>query len=57
MLKGLAIAAWLQITGVDANVQSVYGEGGSGGTLSLVLATVFIGLLTPLREECSSRAL
>ena len=51
VLKGLAVVAWLQITGVDADVQSMYGEGGSGGTLSLVLATVFIGLLTPLSEE------
>ena len=51
VLKGLAITAWLQITGVDANVQSMYGEGGSGGALSLVLATVFIGLLTPLGEK------
>lgn len=29
----------------------MYGDGGSGGVLLLVLATVFIGLLTPLGEE------
>lgn len=53
VLKGLAIVAWLQIAGAGNtnNVQGVYGEGGSGGVLSLVLATVFIGLLTPLGEE------
>lgn len=51
VLKSLAILAWLQITGVDANVQSMYGEGGSGGVLSLILATAFIALLTPLGEE------
>ncbi len=51
VLKSLAIVAWIRITGGSANVQSVYGEGGSGGALSLVLATVFIGLLTPLGEE------
>ena len=51
VLKGVATMAWIQITGVSNNVQGVYAEGGSGGVLSLVLATVFIGLLTPLGEE------
>jgi len=53
VLKGLAVVAWIQITGAGNtnNVQSVYGEGGSGGVLSLILATLFIGLLTPLGEE------
>jgi membrane protease YdiL (CAAX protease family) len=53
VLKSLAILAWLQLTGAEGtnNVQSVYGDGGSGGVLSLVLATMFIGLFTPLGEE------
>lgn len=51
VLKGLAAAVWTQIAGGSTNVQGVYAEGGSGGVLSLILATVFIGLLTPLGEE------
>lgn len=51
VLKVLAIAAWIRITGDSTDVQGVYGEGGSGGVLSLVLATVFISLLTPVGEE------
>lgn len=51
VLKGLAILAWIQITGNTENIQGVYAQGGSGGVLSLVLATVFLGFLTPLGEE------
>ncbi len=51
VLKGLAILAWIQITGDSATPQTVYAEGGSGGILSLILATLFLGLLTPLGEE------
>jgi uncharacterized protein len=51
ILRGLAILVWIQITGNTNNVQGVYAQGGSGGVLSLVLATVFLGFLTPLGEE------
>jgi hypothetical protein len=51
VLKGLAVLGWIQITGNTNNVQGVYAEGGSGGVLSLVLATFFIGIVTPLGEE------
>jgi uncharacterized protein len=51
VLKGLAILVWIQITGNTDNVQNVYAQGGSGGVLSLVLATVFLGFVTPLGEE------
>jgi uncharacterized protein len=51
VLKSLAILGWIQITGDSANIQAVYGKGGSGGLLSLILATVFLGLITPLGEE------
>lgn len=51
VFKSLAILVWIQITGDSANVQAVYGQGGSGGILSLILATVFLGLLTSLGEE------
>lgn len=51
VLKGLAVQGWIQITGNTNNVQGVYAEGGSGGVLSLVLATLFLGIVTPLGEE------
>jgi membrane protease YdiL (CAAX protease family) len=51
VLKGLAVLVWIQITGNTNTVQGVYAQGGSGGALSLVLATVFLGLLTPIGEE------
>ncbi len=51
VLKGLAILAWIRITGDSANPQTVYAEGGSGGVLSLILATVFIAVVAPLGEE------
>lgn len=51
VLKGLAVLGWIQIAGNTNNVQGVYAEGGSGGVLSLVLATFFIGIVTPLGEE------
>jgi uncharacterized protein len=51
VLKGLAVLGWIQITGNTNNVQGVYAEGGSGGVLSLVLATVFLGIVTPVGEE------
>lgn len=49
--KGLAIMAWIQITGDSANPQTVYAKGGNDGALSLVLATVFISFFVPLGEE------
>lgn len=51
VVKGLAILAWIRITGDGDSPQTVYAEGGSGGVLSLVLATVFLGILAPLGEE------
>ncbi|MEA5449542.1 type II CAAX endopeptidase family protein [Leptolyngbya sp. CCNP1308] len=51
MVKGLAVLAYIAITGDSSTPQTVYAEGGSGGVLSLILATLFLGLLTPLGEE------
>jgi uncharacterized protein len=51
VLKGLAILAWIQITGDTKNVQDVYADGGRDGILSLVLSTLFLGIVTPLGEE------
>lgn len=51
VLKELAVLGWIQMAGNTNNVQGVYTEGGSGGVLSLVLATLFLGIVTPLGEE------
>ena len=51
VLKGLVVLGWIQITGNTNNVQGVYAESGSGGVLSLVLATFFLGIVTPIGEE------
>lgn len=51
VVKSLAILAYTAITGDSSTPQTVYAEGGSGGVLSLILATLFLGVLTPLGEE------
>jgi uncharacterized protein len=51
IVKGLSVLTYTAITGDSSNPQTVYAEGGSGGVLSLILATLFLGLLTPLGEE------
>jgi membrane protease YdiL (CAAX protease family) len=51
LLKGLAILTYIAITGVSSTPQTIYAQGGSGGVLSLILATLFLGVLTPLGEE------
>ena len=50
-VKGLVVMAYTAVTGNNSNPQTVYADSGSGGVLSLILATVFIGLLVPLGEE------
>ncbi|WP_289501416.1 CPBP family intramembrane glutamic endopeptidase [Gloeocapsopsis sp. IPPAS B-1203] len=51
VLRILAVLAWIRITGDATNIQGMYTEGGRGGVLSLVLATLFLGILTPVGEE------
>lgn len=51
VLKAIVIVALVRLTGVKTNLQDVYATGGSGGMLSLILATLFLGVLTPLGEE------
>ena len=50
-VKGLVVIAFTALTGNNSTPQTMYADGGSGGVLSLILATVFIGLLVPLSEE------
>ncbi len=51
VVKSLAVLAYIEITGNSVPYQTMYAEGGSGGVLSLILATLFISFLTPLGEE------
>lgn len=51
LVKGLTIIAFVSLTGNGENIQGVYATGGSGGVMSLVLATLFLGVLTPIGEE------
>jgi hypothetical protein len=57
VLKGLAVLAWIKVTGDTNNVQDVYGDGGRGGLLSLVLSTVFIAVFSPFGEELLYRGI
>jgi hypothetical protein len=57
VVKGLALMIWVQITGDATNVQGVYAEGGRGGLLSLVLATVFTSVFSPFGEELLYRGI
>jgi hypothetical protein len=56
VVKSLATLAYTAITGDSSTPQTMYAEGGSGGVLSLILATLFLGILTPLARNCFSGA-
>lgn len=51
VVKSIVLIAIVQLTGIETSLQDVYAAGGGGGTLSLVLATLFLGLVTPVGEE------
>ncbi|MHB2264153.1 CPBP family intramembrane glutamic endopeptidase [Aliihoeflea sp. PC F10.4] len=51
IVKGFAILGYSALTGQTSNPQDIYALGGSGGWWTLVLATFFIGVLTPIGEE------
>lgn len=55
ILKAVAVLVVVQLTGAATDTQAMYAAGGSGGTLSLILATLFLGVLTPLGEEALFR--
>jgi uncharacterized protein len=57
VLKGLAILAWIKVTGDTNNVQDAYGDGARGGLLSLVLSTMFIAVFSPFGEELLYRGI
>lgn len=49
--KGIVVLAFTAWTGIGDNPQSVYADGGSGGMISLLTATVLIGIVVPIGEE------
>lgn len=51
IIKGFAIMAYIALTGQDANPQDIYATGASGGMVTVILSTLFIGILTPIGEE------
>lgn len=51
LVKTLAILLVMQVTGNTTNIQEVYATGGIGGLWSLVLATLFLAVHTPIGEE------
>ncbi|MBR7741855.1 CPBP family intramembrane metalloprotease [Phycicoccus sp. BSK3Z-2] len=51
IVKSLASAAWILVSGEQSNPQAEYAQGAGGGLLYLVLATLFLGVVTPVGEE------
>ncbi|WP_206364191.1 type II CAAX endopeptidase family protein [Sphingomonas sp. UV9] len=51
ILKGVAVLAFTALTGISSSPQGVYAAGGSGGAMSLLTATLLIGILVPIGEE------
>lgn len=49
--KGVVVIGFTALTGIGDSPQGVYAAGGSGGALSLVTATLLIGVLVPIGEE------
>jgi membrane protease YdiL (CAAX protease family) len=49
--KSISILVFIRLTGVDTDVQQIYGIGASGGLWAAVLATLLLSVLTPIGEE------
>lgn len=49
--KSVSILIFISLTGIDTDVQQIYGIGGSGGLATLILATLLLSVLTPIGEE------
>lgn len=49
--KSLAILIFINLTGVGTDVQQIYGIGASQSIWALILATLFLSVLTPIGEE------
>jgi membrane protease YdiL (CAAX protease family) len=51
LCKGVAILAYISLTGDDTSPQAIYATGASGGIWTVLLATFFMAVITPLGEE------
>lgn len=51
LMKGVLVLLVSSMIGAEANPQEIYATGGSGGTLTLVLGTLLLGIFTPVGEE------
>ena len=49
--KGLAILAYISLTGDERAIQGIYAEGASGGIWTAIAATFFLSFITPVGEE------
>jgi hypothetical protein len=49
--KGLAVLAYIALTGDLTTPQDTYATGASGGLWTIIAATIFLAVLTPLGEE------
>lgn len=51
VIKSIAILVYISLTGESTSPQAIYATGASGGIMSVVLATFFLAVLTPIGEE------
>lgn len=51
LLKGLAVMAFIAVSGQDTNPQEIFAAGATGGLSTIVISTIFLGILTPIGEE------
>lgn len=51
IVKSLAILGYIAITGDDQTPQDIYATGASGGILTVIVATFFLAIITPIGEE------
>ncbi|WP_220475391.1 CPBP family intramembrane glutamic endopeptidase [Paracoccus onubensis] len=49
--KSLAILAYASLTGDNRTIQDVYATGASGGVWTMIAATFFLSIVTPIGEE------
>ena len=49
--KSLAILAYISLTGDGASPQDIFATGASGGVWTVVAATIFLSVVTPIGEE------
>lgn len=51
VIKSIAILVYISLTGESTSPQEIYATGASGGIMTVVLATFFLAVITPIGEE------